>query len=136
MIEGREYLGLALKASQTLGIGTERLGQRFDGDIAFEVSIRGSVDDTHAAGADLITDGIRTNLSAGGKRQDHAQIKNTEYGKMPRYSRRLGNRPSFFPSASIKPPLSSSRTAFYCRVILLFWSAFMPLAGRFPSRYR
>jgi hypothetical protein len=67
--------GLSLEALTPLRVVGEVIGQKFQGDKATEAGILGLVDDTHAAGAELLQDAIvRDDLSLIGIAPGHDEI--------------------------------------------------------------
>lgn len=48
MIQGGEHLGFARESGQIIGVVGQHLGEYFDGDVAIELGVGGSVDGTHA----------------------------------------------------------------------------------------
>ncbi len=68
MVERRQHTGLAVEASQALGVAGERRRQDFDRHIAMQSRVSGPVDFAHAAPAQRLHDAIRADVSAGGQR--------------------------------------------------------------------
>ncbi len=68
MIEDCERLRFLLEARDPRLIGGERLGQHLDRDVALERRVGRPIDLAHAAGADRVTDLIRTESCPGCKR--------------------------------------------------------------------
>ena len=64
MIERGEDLGFTLKTRHTLSITSERLGQDFDGYIASELRIAGTVDFTHSARTYRSSDLVRPDFGS------------------------------------------------------------------------
>src|SRR4051812_30964372 len=58
VIELGEELGFTGEAGEALGVGGERVGEDFDGDLAIELAVGGAIDRTHPAFAELASDSI------------------------------------------------------------------------------
>ena len=77
MIEPSRRPGFLLEALQPVGVGTEPLGNDFDGDIAREAGVACVIHLAHAACADERNDFIHTEASAGG--QAHSWLGSRDY---------------------------------------------------------
>jgi hypothetical protein len=69
MIQGREDLSLALKASQPVGISRERWWENLDGNLALQLRVRRAINLTHPARSQSREDLVRAEANAGGKGQ-------------------------------------------------------------------
>ena len=58
MVERRKDQRLSLEARHTVGVGGERFGQDFDGDLAAELGVGGAPDFAHPALAELRRDPV------------------------------------------------------------------------------
>ena len=58
MIQCGQEFGLALEPRHALGITGKKLGQNFQGDIAFQPGVAGAIHFSHSAGADLFLNTI------------------------------------------------------------------------------
>jgi hypothetical protein len=72
VIERRKNFSFALKTRKAIGIGRQRRGKHFDGDVPLQSRICRAVNLTHAAGAKRRHDLIRAQPGAG--RHGHEQI--------------------------------------------------------------
>ena len=64
MVEARQHLRLALEAREALRVGREGLGQDLDRHLASELRVRGAIDLSHAADAELGGDPIAADVGA------------------------------------------------------------------------
>ncbi len=58
MVERCQHLSFAGEARQPVGIGCERFGQDFDGDVAVQLGVCGSIDGAHSALAEFGRDAV------------------------------------------------------------------------------
>ena len=58
VIESGDRLGFALEACHALGVTGQLLWEYLDRDITLESSVMSAIDDSHAAGADLVDDPV------------------------------------------------------------------------------
>ena len=67
MVEGGEYLRLALKACEPVGVVRKQIRKDFDRDVAIELRVACAIDLAHSACADRRDDFVRAETSAGNK---------------------------------------------------------------------
>ena len=64
VVQGRKELGFPLKAGETIGIGSKRVREDFDSDVAAEPRIAGAIHLAHPARAEQGRYFVRTDASA------------------------------------------------------------------------
>jgi hypothetical protein len=69
MIQRSQHLRFALESSDTLWIGDEMFRQDLDGDVAPQTRVVGTINLTHAPGANCRQDFIRTQTGSVGQLQ-------------------------------------------------------------------
>src|SRR5215471_8652171 len=74
MVERRQHFGLAPKARHAPGVLGVRLRQHFHRHVAFQPSVSGAVDLTHAAGAQGREDLVGTQFVTHGERHIYVQF--------------------------------------------------------------
>src|SRR5690606_31928928 len=108
----RRRSGLAGEAFEGLGAAAERVGQELQRHLAPEPGVAGAIDDTHAAAAETLEDGVMCDLLAYHAASGHV----TPAGRIWSLAaggpgRMVGRRPNSAPLALVRKLLEVIRVA-------------------------
>ncbi len=65
VVERREYVGLALKTGQPLGVVSQRIGEKLEGHVAAQAGVVGAENLSHSALPDLLYNSVMCQLLVG-----------------------------------------------------------------------